>query len=202
VGTKPDDHPSGDVLRWRAEPPRPVWERPGGEAPDRRRLTIAAIAAIVAGLVAVAVPAVFSVGTAIFVGIMLVAASVPIALTGLASAGPARRLLRLLGAVATLAAGVYLLAAPLEGTFTLTVMLVIWFVVVGVVQIGAGIADLRAGGAAYAIAAGAVSLALGLLIAWELPSSADWAIGLLVGLDFLAYGVLALAEAYGPREPT
>jgi uncharacterized membrane protein HdeD (DUF308 family) len=38
------------------------------------------------------------------------------------------------------------------------------------------------------------------LIARRLPSAADWAIGLLVGLDFLVYGVLCLGRAWSPPE--
>ena len=39
------------------------------------------------------------------------------------------------------------------------------------------------------------TLLLGILIAVSLPSSADWAIGLLVGIDFLFYGVTAISLA-------
>jgi len=96
--------------------------------------------------------------------------------------------------------GIYLLASPLEGTFTLTVMLVIWFVAVGLARIATGIVRLGQPEAGYTILAGAVSLLLGLLIAVELPSSADWAIGLLVGIDFLVYGVLTLGRAWVPAD--
>jgi uncharacterized membrane protein HdeD (DUF308 family) len=34
------------------------------------------------------------------------------------------------------------------------------------------------------------------LIARRLPSAADWAIGLLVGIDFIVYGVLCLGRAF------
>jgi uncharacterized membrane protein HdeD (DUF308 family) len=34
------------------------------------------------------------------------------------------------------------------------------------------------------------------LIARELPSAADWAIGLLVGIDLIIYGSLCLARAF------
>jgi uncharacterized membrane protein HdeD (DUF308 family) len=152
-------------------------------------LLLGGVAAIVLGLVAVAVPAVASVGTAIFTGVVLVAASGAVALHALAAHG-LHRLLRLVAALATGGAGIYLLAAPLDGTFTLTVVLVIWFVAIGVVQTATG-----------AFAAGATSAVLGVLIAVGLPSSADWAIGLLVGIQFLVYGGLCLARAVGPREP-
>jgi uncharacterized membrane protein HdeD (DUF308 family) len=60
----------------------------------------------------------------------------------------------------------------------------------------AGLAELRTPGAGFMIANGVVSLVLGLLIAAELPSAADWAIGLLVGIDFIFYGAAALGLAW------
>jgi uncharacterized membrane protein HdeD (DUF308 family) len=81
-------------------------------------------------------------------------------------------------------------------------MLVIWFVAVGFGRIAGGLAALGTPGAGLTIVNGAVSLLLGILIAKELPESSDWAIGLLVGIDFVIFGLFALwtALALG-REP-
>jgi uncharacterized membrane protein HdeD (DUF308 family) len=97
--------------------------------------------------------------------------------------------LRLLLAVLTFAAGLYLLVAPLEGTFTLTVMLVIWFVAIGCMRIAMGVAGWGAPGAGWLALGGVLSLVLGLLIAEQLPESAAWALGLLVGIDIVFTGV-------------
>jgi uncharacterized membrane protein HdeD (DUF308 family) len=202
---EPRRHPPGGTLEWRAEPPAGAWERAKAATTRHRRggLVLAGVLAIAAGVVAVLVPAVASVGTAIFIGWLLLLASVAIAVEAFAADGLGRKLVRAVVAVITFAAGLYLLVSPLEGTFTLTVMLVIWFVGVGVARIATGLAELGAPAAGYTITAGAVSLVLGLLIAVELPSSADWAIGLLVGIDFLVYGALCLARAFrlGGLEP-
>jgi uncharacterized membrane protein HdeD (DUF308 family) len=161
---------------------------------------LSGVLAMVAGGVAILVPAVASVGTALFIGWVLLLASIAIGIDGFSADGMGPKLLRILVAVVTFAAGLYLLVSPLEGTFTLTVMLVIWFVGVGIARIATGIAEIGTAGAGYTIAAGAVSLLLGLLIARELPSAADWAIGLLVGIDFLVYGMLCLAQAWLPPD--
>jgi uncharacterized membrane protein HdeD (DUF308 family) len=42
---------------------------------------------------------------------------------------------------------------------------------------------------------GALSVVLGILIAASLPSSASWAIGLLVGINLIFWGVRALTGA-------
>jgi len=169
----------------------------------RGPLAVAGAVAIVLGLVAFAVPVAASVATATFIGIVLLCAGFPIAYEGFAGHHTlGGRALRLVLAVLTLAAGLYLLVAPLEGTYTLTVMLVIWFVAIGFARIAGGLAALGTPGAGLTVASGAVSLLLGILIAKELPESSDWAIGLLVGIDLVFFGAccLWLALELG-REP-
>jgi uncharacterized membrane protein HdeD (DUF308 family) len=173
------------------------------EEEDRRRrpaLIVTGGLAILAGLVAVIVPAVASVGTALFIGWILLLAGIAMCFGVFAVAGLGAKLLSGLVALVTVAAGLYLLVSPLDGTFTLTVMLVLWFVGVGIARIAGGLATLGRPGAGYTIAAGAASLVLGILIGRRLPSAADWAIGLLVGIDFIIYGLLALARAFSPAE--
>ena len=162
--------------------------------PQRSRglLIAAGVLGVLSGIVAIVVPAVASVGTAIFIGIVLVVASIPLAVEALAAADVGRKLLRLVVAAVTAIAGVYLLAAPLEGTYTLTVMLVIWFVAIGCARLAGGLAHIGFPGAGATAFSGLLSIVLGVLIAEDLPSSSDWAIGLLVGVDFLFFGLNAL----------
>ena len=194
------------TTEWRAEPSKEAWDRVKSEEAESRRpmLVAAGLVAIGVGLAAALVPAVASVGMAVFIGVVLLLASAAIAVDAFSSDGLGQKLLRGLVALVTFAAGLYLVVSPLEGTFTLTVMLVLWFVGVGIARIAAGIAELGTPEAGYTIAAGVASLVLGVLIARRLPSAADWAIGLLVGIDFIVYGVLCLGRAFNlhsPREP-
>jgi uncharacterized membrane protein HdeD (DUF308 family) len=159
---------------------------------NRRWLFVSGALAVLAGAVAIVVPAIASVGTAIFIGWVLVGSSGVLLVDAFAVRDLGRTAVRLLLALLTLAAGLYLVIAPLRGTFTLTVMLVIWFVAVGIARIVAGLADRGAAGAGPTVLSGVISLILGVLIGVELPSSADWAIGLLVGIDFFFYGISAL----------
>ena len=151
---------------------------------------VAGVLSLLGGIVAIVLPNIASIATAIFVGWLLVFASALNTVDALSARGDRKRMaLRLLLAVLTFAAGLYLLVAPLEGTFTLTVMLVIWFVAIGVVRIAMGVADWGAPWAAWLVLGGVLSLVLGLLIAEQLPDSAAWALGLLVGIDLLFSGV-------------
>jgi uncharacterized membrane protein HdeD (DUF308 family) len=158
----------------------------------RRRLMIAGGLSVLAGAVAIIVPAVASVATAIFIGWVLLFAGVVEAINAFSVAHRGRRLIRLVLAALSLAAGLYLLVAPLEGTFTLTVMLVIWLVATGVARVVVGLAELPVPGAALTALSGVIDIVLGVLVAERLPSSADWAIGLIVGVDLLFAGTVLL----------
>jgi uncharacterized membrane protein HdeD (DUF308 family) len=158
----------------------------------RRRLLIAGGLFVVAGAVAIVVPAVASVATAIFIGWVLLFAGIIEMINAFAVRERKHMLIRFLLAAVTLAAGLYLLVAPLDGTFTLTVMLVIWLVATGTARIVFGLAELPAPGAALTALSGLVDLVLGVLIAEKLPSSADWAIGLIVGVDLIFGGAVLI----------
>jgi uncharacterized membrane protein HdeD (DUF308 family) len=165
----------------------------GSELPRLRRWLIAAgVLALITGIVAIAVPVLASVATAILIGWVLVVAGV--AMT--ARVVSHRSLLRGLEAVVTLIAGLYLLVFPLSGTVTLTFVLAVWFFASGVLKLthafsrGSGAESWAAG------LAGVLSIILGFLVAAGLPSSAAWALGLVVGIDLLFWGVRALTAAW------
>jgi uncharacterized membrane protein HdeD (DUF308 family) len=167
-----------------------------------RWLLIAGVLSLLGGIAAIVLPNVASVTMAIFIGWLLVFASALDVVDAFSTRGDASRAaVRLLLALLTFAAGVYLLVAPLDGTFTLTVVLVIWFVAMGTARIVTGIADRGRPGAGMLVLNGVLSLALGLLIALQLPSSAGWAIGLLVGVDLIFSGTLLIGLAQRLRVP-
>jgi uncharacterized membrane protein HdeD (DUF308 family) len=161
----------------------------------RRWLLISGWLAVIAGTVAIVVPAVASVTVAIFIGWMLLVAAVFLLVDAFAVRDLWRMLLHLLLAFAAGAAGLALLLAPLRGTYTLTVLLVLWFAVTGTMRIFVAVAERGAPGAGWMGANGVLTLLLAILIGAHLPESSDWAIGLIVGIDFLFYGFGAIAAA-------
>jgi uncharacterized membrane protein HdeD (DUF308 family) len=165
----------------------------------RKRLMIAGILLLVLGAVAIIVPAVASVATAIFIGWILVIASAFDLVNAMAIEHAGRKALRFVLALLTFVAGIYLLVAPLDGVFTLTVVLVIWFMATGSARVIVGIAERGLPGWGMTVLSGAISIVLAVLIAEKLPSSADWAIGLIVGVDLLFAGTLLTSLAYRLR---
>src|SRR3954454_2329630 len=167
----------------------------------RRWLMIAGVLSLLGGTVAIVLPNIASVATAIFIGWVLVFVSAMYVVDAFSTRDGRRIALRLLMAALSFAAGLYLLLAPLDGTFTLTVILSMWFLAIGIARIAIGIADRGAPWAGMLMLNGLLSLALGLLIALQLPDSAAWAIGLLVGIDLVFTGALLIALARSLRPP-
>src|SRR5688572_24145642 len=77
----------------------------------RRRLLVAGVLALLLGCVSIAVPAVASVATAIFIGWILLVASCLMVYDAFAVQHGGRRVLRLLLALLTFLAGLYLVVA-------------------------------------------------------------------------------------------
>jgi uncharacterized membrane protein HdeD (DUF308 family) len=159
----------------------------------RRWVVATGVLSIVAGAAAIAVPAVASVTIAIFIGWMLIA-------TGVARAVHAVRAHRVtapavLDAVLALLVGGYLVVFPLSGTVTLTLLLAAFFFGAGALYLLHAWRARGRPGAGLAAFNGALDVVLGVLICVDLPSSAAWAIGLLVGIELVFWGVRALMLA-------
>ena len=118
---------------------------------SRGAILAAGILAILAGIVAIVVPVLASVATALLIGWVLVGMGGFILIDAFSRHGLARIAFRVLLAIATFIAGLYLVFAPLEGTYSLTVILVIWFVATGLTQTMIGIAEWKMPGAGLMI---------------------------------------------------
>lgn len=156
-----------------------------------RWLNLAGALALVIGLAAIAVPAIASVTVAVFVGWILVASGLTIAIHAISHRSPIRGL----EALIALVAGLYVLAFPLSGTVTLTFVLAVWFFASGILSLVYAWQWGGIPGTWIHALGGILSVILGLLIAASLPSSAAWAIGLLMGINLVLWGVRALIGA-------
>jgi uncharacterized membrane protein HdeD (DUF308 family) len=98
-----------------------------------------------------------------------------------------------------LIAGGWLALFPLTGIVTLTVLLAALFIAQGILEAGMAFRMRPSAGWVWMLIAGIAALAVGVLIIAHLPSSAAWAIGLLVGIRLImsgwAYLFLTMAAA-------
>lgn len=157
----------------------------------RTWLIVAGAVALVAGVVAIAVPIIASVTIAILVGWVLIAAGVGMAGHAISH----RSVVRGLEALLTVVAGLYVLISPLSGTVTLTFVLAVWFFASGTLSLTHATRGWGGADAWINAVNGGLSIILGILIAASLPSSAAWAIGLLVGINLIFWGIRALVGA-------
>lgn len=180
--------------------PPPRSDEAGSSDADRRSAILVGVLAVITGAIAIIVPAVASVATAIFIGWILIFGALLLAGNAFAARSDGGALaLRLAFAALTLVAGIYLLVAPLQGALTLTFILGLYFLLVGLARLILAWRGRRAPDAPAVGVNGFVSLIIGVLILASLPSSAAWVIGLLVGIDFLFFGASTIALARQSR---
>jgi uncharacterized membrane protein HdeD (DUF308 family) len=159
-----------------------------GLARSWKALMTVGVLAIVIGCIAILVPAVASVGTAIFIGWILLVAGAFMVAAAFSAHSIGTVVLRLLWAVVTVVVGVWLIVEPHNGTLTLTLVLGIYFLFMGLTRIAVAFAARGQQGAGLVGLSGVAGLLIGILVLVEFPSSADWAIGLLVGIDLIFAG--------------
>jgi uncharacterized membrane protein HdeD (DUF308 family) len=158
----------------------------------RRWLMITGVLSIAAGAVAIAVPPIASVTMTIFIGWLLVFSGVLMGVAAFRAESDTPRWIRVLNAALNLLVGLYVVIFPLSGTITLTFLLAAWFFASGVLLVW-GAWHVAGTPEAWLMGFnGVLSLILGILIAVDLPSSAAWAIGLLVGINLVFWGVRML----------
>jgi uncharacterized membrane protein HdeD (DUF308 family) len=185
--------------------PRSLWTLlaalPPTEIKAARRWLIAiGIVAVIAGITAIVVPIAASVTMTLFVGWLLMFWGVLGAVQAIRGPAPrSTKAWRMVEAVLAFAVGFYLVVLPLSGTITLTFLLAVWFFGTGLLSLWAAWQLRHSDGVALTAIDGVLSLILGLLIAVNLPSSAAWAIGLLVGFYMLWWGSGALVTAFLTR---
>jgi uncharacterized membrane protein HdeD (DUF308 family) len=107
----------------------------------------------------------------------------------------------LISAVLGVAVGFVLLASPLSGAFSLTLVLVVFFIIEGAASIMFALDHKRelTGKWGWMLVSGIVDLVLGAMIFGGLPSTAAWAIGLLVGINMVFGGAALIAMALHAR---
>jgi uncharacterized membrane protein HdeD (DUF308 family) len=158
---------------------------------------------IVAGLAAIAFPLVSGIAVTILLGWILLACSA-LHLIQAFSLGEWRDfLLRSSIGLLYLVAGGLLALFPLSGIITLTILLAALFLAEGVLEILIAVRMRRIAGWGWLLASGVIAFVVGLLIAFELPSSANWAIGLLTGINLISSGwALVFLALAGRRQRT
>ena len=154
------------------------------------------------GLAAIIVPPFASLAVTIFLGWMFLISGI----AGLALTFWARQMpgfwWSLISAALAIGAGIILLARPVQGTLTLTIVVGAYFLAEGVVTIMYALEHRRELSERWTWMAfsGVLDILIAFIIITGLPGSAEWAIGLLVGINLLFGGASMIGVALAARE--
>ncbi|HXX26356.1 MAG TPA: HdeD family acid-resistance protein [Pseudolabrys sp.] len=110
----------------------------------------------------------------------------------------------LLSAVLAIVVGFWILARPISGAVSLTIVLVAFFIIEGIASIMFSLEHKRelTGQWGWMLVSGVIDLVLGAMIFAGLPSTAAWAIGLLVGINMVFGGSALIAMSLHARNAT
>ena len=108
----------------------------------------------------------------------------------------------LISAALGILAGGWLLAQPIAGALSLTLVLIAFFIIEGVASIFFALDHRRelSGQWGWMLASGIVDLVLAVMLLTGLPSTAVWALGLLVGINMVFGGIALIAMALHARK--
>ncbi|MBR1210189.1 HdeD family acid-resistance protein [Bradyrhizobium sp. JYMT SZCCT0180] len=156
----------------------------------------------VLGLAAMIVPPLASLAVAIFLGWMFLISGI----AGLVVTYWARQMpgfwWSLFSAALAVLAGLVLLARPMQGVLTLTIIVGAYFLVEGVTTIMYALEHRRelSGRWSWLLVSGLMDILISFLIIAGLPGSAEWAIGLLVGINLVLGGASLVGMALAARK--
>ena len=162
---------------------------------------IEGILLVILGLAAIIVPPLASLAVTIFLGWLFLISGI----TGLVLTFWARQMpgfwWSLVSAALAIAAGIILLARPVQGTLTLTIVVGAYFLAEGIATIMYALEHRRELSQRWSwlLVAGLMDILIAIIIVAGLPDSALWAIGLLVGINLLFGGASLIGMALAAR---
>jgi uncharacterized membrane protein HdeD (DUF308 family) len=157
---------------------------------------------VVLGLAAMILPPLASLAVTIFLGWMFLISGI----AGLALTFWARQMpgfwWSLISAALAVLAGIVLLARPVQGVLTLTIVVGAYFLAEGVTTIMYALEHRRELSERWSwlLFAGILDILIAAMIIAGLPGSAEWAIGLLVGINLLFGGASLIGMALAARK--
>jgi uncharacterized membrane protein HdeD (DUF308 family) len=181
----------GDIQRAIAQSLRDHW----------KSFLVKGIVLVVLGILAIVVPQIATLTFTFLVGwLLLISGAVGLVATFMSRQTPGFWW-SLLSAVLAIIVGLLLLARPVIGAISLTYLLIVFFVIEGVAAIMFGLEHKKelSGRWAWMLVTGIIDLVLAVMILTGLPSTAEWAIGLLIGINLLFGGTSLIAMALHGR---
>lgn len=168
-------------------------------AAHRSWFTFLGVALIVAGLLAIAFPLAGGLAVETWVAATCLIAGVAMIVHAFQVREWSGLLFGLLVGALYLAVAALMLTNPLRGLVTLTALLAILLIVEGAIQTAIGFRVRPVGGWYWLVISGVIGVVVGLLVWRQLPSSASWVLGTLLGVNFVTSGLAFVLVARSAR---
>jgi uncharacterized membrane protein HdeD (DUF308 family) len=158
---------------------------------------------VILGLIAIVVPPIATLAFTIIIGWIFLVSGILGLITTFWARGAPGFWWSLISAIIAIAAGIVLLLWPISGSLSLTLLLIAFFVVEGIVSIMYAIEHRNQLSSRWVwmLISGIVDLILAGIIFAGLPGTALWALGLLVGINMVFGGAALIAMALAARQP-
>jgi len=156
---------------------------------------------VVLGILAIVVPPLATIGVTILIGWLFLISGIAGLITTFGARHAPGFWWSLLSAILGIAAGIVLLGWPISGAISLTLLLIAFFIIEGVLSIMYALEHKRelTGQWGWMLVSGIIDLILAVMIFAGLPGTAAWALGLLVGINMLFGGSALMAIALHAR---
>lgn len=155
---------------------------------------------VILGMLAVAVPNLASIGIELLIGWLFIIGGLVRAAVIIRKHLLPGRWWSLISSALAVAIGALLIARPLQGVMSLTLLLAALFVIEGVAAVFVALEYRRyLRSWAWTLFSGGVNLVLAYLIWQRWPNSATWIIGLLVGINLIFIGISLIMSAVAAR---
>jgi len=165
-----------------------------------RSATVAGAIIAILGLLAVVFPLITGISVSILLGVVLVVGALVHASNAFSAGGLGNVVGQSILAVLYGFTGLTFIANPVVGLATLTLLAIAFFIGDGIVEVAWGLRSRGQPGAQWLLASGGVSLLLAGLLWFGFPSTAGWAVGVLLGVNLLVTGVTVVLVGRGADE--
>jgi uncharacterized membrane protein HdeD (DUF308 family) len=153
----------------------------------------------ICGILAISLPLASSIGIVILLAWLILFAGISHLIFAFHSHSVGGFLWQVLLALIYGAAAIYMLMNPLLGVLSLTLLLAVFLLVEGILELALYFRMRRVRNAGWVLFDGIVTLILGILIWTHWPSSAVWVIGTLVGISLIFSGISRFMLAMAVR---
>ncbi|MCX2794628.1 HdeD family acid-resistance protein [Microbulbifer thermotolerans] len=158
-----------------------------------KTMTALGILTIVLGVIALMAPVMTGISVAMFVGVLVLVGGIFRLIWAFRADSLGKGILGVLLGVLTIIAAVVLLSHPLLLARTLVILLAIYFIVDGVVELMAGWRASAESGKMWLVLGGIVSILLGVILWMQSPLAGSWVLGILFGIKLIFVGIIMVS---------